>query len=272
MDPTSIVSSFERLHDYFIAVGFAVARMTGVIVVMPPFTRVGTTGILRGAIALAFALPLAPVVMPTVAGAQLTVAAIATLLLKEMAVGVTIGLVLGVPFWAAEAAGDVLDLQRGSTAASLIDPLAMTQESISGTLFGLAMVAVYYASGGLDLTLRTVYDSYAFWPPGRFLPIFSDAAGELFVDLLDTIITTGVVLGAPIIVCLLLADLLLALISRAAPHLNIFALTLSVKNLVFAVLLVLYCVFLINYMGVDVAALLDVGSKLEAIRAPTTNR
>ena len=165
MDPTSILSSFERLHDYFMAVGFAVARMTGLIIVMPPFTRVGTTGILRGAIAIAFALPVAPIVLPTLAGAQLTVAAIATLLLKEMVVGVTIGLVLGVPFWAAEAAGDVLDLQRGSTASSLIDPLAMTQESISGTLFGLALVASLCALHGAGIVSVAVVSRR--WAPTR---------------------------------------------------------------------------------------------------------
>jgi len=272
MDQTSIVAAFERLHDYFIAGGFAVARMTGMITVMPAFTRVGATGILRGAIALALALPLVPIVVQAMADERLTVAAIAILLLKELTVGVVIGLVLGVPFWAAEAAGDVLDLQRGSTAASLLDPTAMTEESITGTLFGLAMVALYYGSGGLTLTLRTVYESYGVWPAHRFMPIFSMSAGRLMVGLLDDVVSMGVALGAPIMVCLLLADLLLALVARAAPHLNIFALTLSVKNLVFALLLTLYCAFLLSYMGEDLKSLLVAGTRLEAIGPPRLPR
>ena len=55
MDPLAIAQLFERLHDYFIAAGFALARMTGVIIVMPAFTRIGAPGILRPAIALALA-------------------------------------------------------------------------------------------------------------------------------------------------------------------------------------------------------------------------
>jgi type III secretion protein T len=269
VDPLAIAQLFERLHDFFVAAGFALARMTGVIMVMPAFTRVGATGMLRPAIALALALPLMPALVQAITGAQLTAMMIVVLLLKEMIVGVVIGIVLGVPFWAAEAAGDVLDLQRGSTAASLIDPLAMTEESITGTLFGLAMVALYFASGGLPLTLRTIYDSYALWPAPALLPIFGASAPQLFVGLLDTIITMGLVLVAPIVVCLLLADLVLALVSRASPHLNVFALVLSVKNLAFAVLLVLYCAFLIDYMGGDLNSLLRAGSDLEAIRAAT---
>ncbi len=272
MDPAAIAPFLDRVHDYVVATGFAVARVTGMIIIMPAFTRLGTTGILRGAVALALALPIVPTLVQALAGQGLTAAAIAVLLLKEMTVGVIIGLVLGVPFWAAEAAGNVLDLQRGSTSGSLIDPSAMTAEGITGTLFGLAMVALYYGTGGLQLTLRTLYDSYALWPAGRFLPTFSAAASQLFIGLLDNVITTGLMLGAPLVVCLLLADLLLALVSRAAPHLNVFALSLSVKNLVFALLLTLYCTFLIYYMGADLRSLVLAGRQLQPIAVPATRQ
>src|SRR5262249_58328869 len=100
------------------------------VIVMPAFTRLGATGLLRGGIALTLAFPLVPLVAQALAGEQLTVAAIAILLLKELTVGVVIGLVLGVPFWAAEAAGDVLDLQRGSASASLPHPSGTPQRTV----------------------------------------------------------------------------------------------------------------------------------------------
>ena len=272
MDPNSLAPLFGRLHDYVNAMGFAMARLTGMIIVLPAFTRLGTTGILRAAIALVLAFPLVPVLVQSLEGVSLTVTTTAVLLLKEVTVGLIIGLVLGVPFWAAETAGGLLDLQRGSTSASLMDPAAMTADSISATLFALVMVALYFGSGGLPLTLRVVYDSYGMWPAGRFLPLFSAASGDLFLRLLDNVMTMGLMLGAPLVVCLLLADLLLALVSRAAPHLNVFALSLGVKNLVFALLLVLYCTFLIKYMGTDLESLLTSAHQLEAIAPPAAQR
>ena len=268
MDLSSIIQSFERLHDYIMATAFALARMSGLIIIMPAFTRIGLTGVLRAATALVLALPLVPMIVAAIASERLTVTTIAALLFKEVIIGLTIGLVLGVPIWAAEAAGDVLDLQRGSTAASLLDPLATTDESITGTLFGLVMVALYFGSGGLPLTLRTVYDSYGIWPAASVFPTLSLAASEFFVRLLDNVVTMGLVLVAPIVVFMLLTDLLLGLVSRAAPHLNVFALVLSVKNLIFALLLVLYCAFLIKYMGTDLGSLLGAGSDLETIGKP----
>jgi type III secretion protein T len=258
----------ERLQDYAIATGFALARMAGLISIMPAFTRIGLSGILRAATALALAVPVVPMIVTAHASERLTVTIVAALLFKEVIIGLVIGLVLGVPIWAAEAAGDVLDLQRGSNAAGLIDPLATTEESITGTLFGLIMVALYFGSGGLRLTLRTVYDSYAIWPATAVFPALTPAASQFFIRLLDNVVTMGLVLVAPIMILLLLSDLLLGLVSRAAPHLNVFALVLSVKNLVFALLLVLYYAFLIKYMGTDLGSLLGAASVLETIAKP----
>jgi type III secretion protein T len=272
VDQSLFIQLFGRLHDYIAAAGFAVARLTGMMMVLPAFTRLGATGILRAAIALVLAFPIVPVLVQSVGGQDLTVTTTAVLLLKEVIVGLIIGLVLGVPFWAAEAAGGVLDLQRGSTSASLMDPSAMTAESISGTLFGLVMVALYFGSGGLPLTLRFVYDSYGLWPAAHFLPLFSATAGGLLIGLLDNVVTMGLMLGAPLVVCLLLTDLLLALVSRAAPHLNVFALSLGVKNLVFALLLVLYCGFLVRYMSADFESFLTAGHQLKAIAPPAAQQ
>jgi type III secretion protein T len=258
----------EHFYAYVIAISFASARMTGLIVIMPAFTRMGLTRLQQTAAALALALPLVPMIVAGIAREQLTPMVIAFLLFKEVLIGLVIGVVLGVPIWAAETAGDILDLQRGSTAANLFDPSSTTEESITGTLFGLIMVALYFGSGGLALTLHTVYDSYAIWPASSILPALTAAAAEFFVRLLDSIVTMGLVLVGPIVIFMLLTDLTIALVSRAAPALNVFALSLGVKNFVFTLLLVLYGAFLIAYMRNDLGSLLRAGSDLETLATP----
>jgi type III secretion protein T len=209
-----------------------------------------------------------PVITATLGAEPLTFGKIAALEFKEITVGVVIGLVLGVPFWAAEAAGDILDLQRGSSLATVVDPNSTTETSITGTMLGLIIVALYYVSGGLFMTLRALYASYDIWPISRFLPLFGPNAGQLLLGLLDEIITMGLMLVVPIVICLFLADILLALVSRAAPHFNIFALSLAVKNLVFATLLVLYSGFLASYVSRDLTTLLGASRWLETLGKP----
>lgn len=248
---------------YVIAAAVGTARMTGLMLVMPAFTRIGLSGTLRIGVALALALPLFPFIIATMTPEPLSFGQMAGIVLKETVVGIAIGLVLGVPIWAAEAAGEILDLQRGVTFAELVDPSLTTHNNIAATLFALVMVALYFASGGLSLTLRAVYDSYSLWPLTSFTPVFNAESGRLFLKIMDDILGMGLMLVAPIVLALLLADVSLALVARAAPHLNIFVLSLTVKNFAFALLIVLYGAFLLSYMRQNLASIVDGTAKLE---------
>jgi len=256
---------FRPLQPYILAAAFALARMLAMMVVFPVFDRLGVTGFIRNSIALVISIPIIPMIVAHLDGEQLSLGLIAALLLKEVVVGLIVGVVLAVPLYAAEVAGDVLDLQRGSSSASLSDPLGSTQSNITGTLLALIVIALYFASGCFDLTLRAIYDSYGIWPVRRILPLLSREAGGLLLSLLDTVVSTGVMLVGPIVVCLLLVDLLFALIARAAPSLQPFYLSMTVKNLVFSLVLVLYGAFLVGYMKNGLVVFLDAKPQLEAI-------
>ena len=256
---------FRPLQPYILAAAFALARMLAMMIVFPVFDRLGVTGLIRNSIALVLAIPLIPMIAAHLGSEQFSLGLIAALLLKEVVVGLIVGLVLGVPLYAAEVAGDVLDLQRGSSSASLSDPLGSIQSNLTGTLLALIVITLYFASGCFDLTLRAVYDSYGIWPVHRLLPLLSREAGGLLLSLLDTVVATGLMLVGPIVVCLLLVDLLFALIARAAPSLQPFYLSMTVKNLVFSLVLVLYGAFLVGYMKNGLVVFLDAKPQLEAI-------
>jgi type III secretion protein T len=263
--PADIAVLLQHLYEYLAASGIVFSRMLAVMLVMPVFTRIGVTGLLRNGIALALTLPLVPATAAALGQEHLDTVRIAALLFKEFTVGIVLGFVLGAPLWAAEAAGDILDLQRGASMATLIDPQGAEEASVTGTILALVMVALFFASGGLMMTMRMLYESYGIWPVGRFLPLLGRDAATQFLGLLDDVFTLGLLLVVPIIVCLLLADIMLALVSRAAPHFNIFALSLAVKSLLFAALLVLYSSFLASYMGRDLSALAGATDRLLAI-------
>ena len=260
-----IGNPFQELGPYILAAAFALARMLAVMTVFPVFDRLGVTGFIRNTIALVVSIPVIPMIADQIGSEQLSLGLIAALLLKEVTVGLVVGLVLGVPLYAAEVAGDVVDLQRGSSSATLVDPLGANQANITATLLALIIIALYFGSGCFDLTLRAIYDSYGIWPVRRFLPVFSREAGDLLLRLLDTVVATGLMLVGPIVACLLLVDFLFAIIARAAPQLQPFYLSMTVKNLVFSLVLVLYGAFLVGYMKNSLAGFLDVKPKLEAI-------
>ncbi|SRR5690554_282583 len=260
-----LFSSLERLQLYLVAGAFALARFGSLIAIMPLFSRSRLVGLLRNGVALAFALPVLPLIVASLERSGATGPAMVALIFKEAIVGLTLGFLLGITFWAAEAAGNIVDLQRGSTMATLIDPMMTHETSATGTLLAIIMVAVFLVAGGLELMLTALYASYEVWPVDRLIPVFSPEAAGIFLDLLTRVVLMALTLAFPLILSQLLSDLILAFLTRASPHLNIFALSLVVKTFAFSFVFVLYATYLVTYMERDIAFLRGIGEQIEAL-------
>jgi type III secretion protein T len=266
MNTYALLGTFEAFYPYIVAISLAMTRLVAMMSVMPAFTRLGITGLLQTSVAIVFVLPILPMVLDALGGEPMTLGRYAVLLAKEAAIGLVIGVVLGIPIWAAEAAGDMVDLQRGTTLAGLLDPASVAESSVTGTLFAIALVAMFYATGGLSVVLRTVYESYGIWPVASTAPVLGPDTGRIVLSLLDDVMSMGLMLAVPIVLAMLLADFCLALIARAAPHLHVFDLSLSLKSLVFCLILVLYSSFMFSYMEFDLRWMLTAKDRLEMLK------
>lgn len=241
-------SSLSDLLIYVFAAAFATARISALFFIMPVFTRVRLSGLLRSGLALALVVPIFPMMVNELSQNQMTSIMILLFLFKEVIVGGLLALVLGVPFWAAEAAGDIVDLQRGSMMGNLIDPSMTYETSITGTLLAIITIMVFISAGGLGFTLHSLYVSYNIWPVGNIIPELTEQTVFVFLDLLTRIMVMSITLMFPLITSFLLSDIVFAFIARASPHLNIFALSLVVKTLVYCVVFAVYSSFLIGYL------------------------
>jgi type III secretion protein T len=271
MQPDLLASSTELLttiYTYLDIGALAGGRMMGLMMVMPLFTRMGMTGLIQTCVAVALAAPVVPTlvhVVPPDGFGLLTVIAMGA---KEIMVGFILGTLFGIPIWAAETAGEVLDLQRGSSAAQLFDPAFVSQLNITGTFLSIVMVALFFASGGFLMMLGGVYDSYKIWPIDHYLPLLSDAAPLVLLGLMDKVMSMAVVLCAPILIAMFVADISLGLVSRAAQNLHVFDMSLAFKNLIFVISMLIYCVFLIQYMGGNMSFLLEIPRLTESLAPP----
>lgn len=241
-------SSLSDLLTYVFAAAFATARISALFFVMPLFTRIRLPGLLRSGLALALVVPVFPMMVNELSQNQMTSIIVLLFLFKEVIVGGLLALVLGVPFWAAEAAGDIVDLQRGSMMGNLIDPSMTYETSITGTLLAIVTIMAFVAAGGLTFTIRMVYESYNIWPVRDFFPSFSENTLIALLDLLTNILVLAITLMYPMIISLIISDIVFAFLARASPHLNIFALSLVVKTLVYCIVFALYASFMLGYV------------------------
>jgi len=240
---------------WLVALALGVARPLALVSLFPAFSRTGIAGPVRGAVAVALCLPALPVIDQALAASQASAVWVLLLSLKEAALGMALGLLLGTPFWALEIGGDLLDLQRGATQGRLDDPSGFGDLSITGSFLVVLGIALFAGSGGLEVLAGSLYRSWRIWPPLGLLPPLGPATPALLLGLLDEVTRQAIRLAAPVMLAMLLADVSLILAGRVAPNLRIDNQALAARNLAFFVFLPLYAAFLLFYMQQDMSGM-----------------
>ena len=229
----------------------ASARPLGFVMLQPIFGRFGISrGFLRGAVLVAMTAPVLPSAFALAqATPQITETAnMPMLMLREIVIGAVLGVLTGIPFWAALAAGDFIDMQRGASMANIMDPGSSSESSVSGTFFFMVCVLVLAAEGVLFPTIfGPLMQSYAMFPIFDSFALPDPRQGELALRLLDQIMRAGLLLALPVLVPLLLAEMILVIGTKYMPQINAMFLAMSLKQIVHVLLLLIYTVILARY-------------------------
>ena len=212
------------------ALALAMARAMGVVMVLPIFTQTGITGILRTGVVIAIALSLLPFVMHEMDSAgPVGTPLMFAVLLKEGFVGFLLGLAFGIPFWGVQSAGDLVDFQRGLMGATIADPSQSSEASVTGLFLLLTMITLFFIVGSMMVVIETLYQTYAIWPLFDFTPDLSTENAAALFTLLDNVMRLAFVIAGPVMIAMFLGDAVLGAITRFAPQLDVFVLSMAIK-------------------------------------------
>jgi flagellar biosynthesis protein FliR len=189
----------------------------GMLVIGTPFLgALHAPAQLRAGLTLLLALMLMPfVTMP----ASLSVGALALVVLREVAIGAALTLVIRVLITAAEFAGQFTGYQIGLSLGSLIDPQSGVRNNVLALLYANVTTVICFASNAHHALLRALADSYAALPLG--VGGVDASLATSVAQILGLVFILGVRIAAPVIVVLLLVELALGLLARVAPSLNV---------------------------------------------------
>lgn len=155
------------------------------------------------------------------------------LLVKEVFIGSALGFIISVPFFYSQAAGALIDHQRGSQSLQVTDPSTQTQTSPTGTLYNNMMLVTFFMIGGPLLFFDAMFSSYSVIPADAFLPPeFFKLTNHFWLTLMrmfTTIVSISLQLSAPSIIAMLMSDLFLGIANRMAPQVQISFLLWSLK-------------------------------------------
>ncbi|WP_439495813.1 type III secretion system export apparatus subunit SctT [Bosea sp. (in: a-proteobacteria)] len=255
LSPEELQKLILAAIELVVAAGLGSARAIGIMLVLPVFTRPQIGGLVRGALAIAITLPMLQHVADAVAtldgGTRMV--KVALLGLKEVFVGLLLGTLLSIPLWSIQAVGEIVDTQRGITSETApVDPATRSQASATGLLLGITAITIFVVSGGLQTMVDGLYKSYLIWPVVNFMPSLSTQGAMELVSLLDHIMRTMLLIAGPVLIFLLLIDISVMLLGRFAPQFKPNDLAPTLKNIGFAIFMVVYAVYLMEYMKAEI--------------------
>lgn len=223
----------QGINQMILLAALVTARLMPVVYLVPYLGGQVVPQQVKMGIALALTVLVYPAVWQTGAAGALPGGALAigALIVKELVVGLMIGFVAALAFEALRVAGQMIDSARGQTMATAFVPQLKSQASVSADFLYQLGVVIFLLTGGHRLFLSALVKSYVMLPPQRF-PAFGahlEAITMGIVRLTADTITLGVLLAFPVVAAILLANVLLALINKAAPQINVFFLGMPLK-------------------------------------------
>jgi len=214
------------------AVALASLRMVAFLVIAPPFSYNGFPAQVKGMLAIGLAIAVAPRVD---AGYQSgDTGAFLLDMVRELAVGATLGFLVFLVFSAIQSAGSFIDLFGGFQLAQAFDPQAMINGAQFTRLFQLTALALLFATGGYQLIIGGLVRTFDAIPLAGGFDL-ADPAKEMVTGVTQMFLAALQIAG-PLIVVLFLADVGLGLLTRVAPALNAFALGFPLKIMLTVVL------------------------------------
>lgn len=155
------------------------------------------------------------------------------LILKEFMVGIVLGMVANILFYAVQLAGALLDLLIGFSMASLFDPTFGTNSQITGRFKNILAILVLLATNGHLLLIQGILASFDWISLQAFVPAWMDGRLSTFLmDCVQQMFIIGFLMAAPLIGTLFIVDVALGIIARTVPQMNVFVVFPPVKILI----------------------------------------
>ena len=164
------------------------------------------------------------------------------LIAQEAVTGLLIGIGSGVTLYILNFSGHMLDMEIGFSMAMEMDPTTQVQTTISATFLTAVFMLMFIASDMHYFLIDAVVDSYKVIPIGE--GIVSPNLYKIFVQYVIDYFVIGFRIILPVFACILVINVILGILARIAPQMNMFVFGMQLK--VFAGLSLIF--ILMNFL------------------------
>lgn len=234
--------------DRWFSAGFIVfARLLGFIRFAPIFNRKEIAGLVKLALVFILTIMLTPLLKPAAPPAGISPL---LLLLLNFAVGAIIGYIAQLLILAIEAGGDMINTQMGLSSAMVMDPTTNSQTSILSRIITLLGLIIFIELGGFYWLINALIRSFEIFPLYAVsIPLEKIINMDYLVTTTSNVLYMGLQIASPVLLATLGQDIILGVISKTAPQVNVFQLSFLFKPVFGAAIMIWILPMLINVIS-----------------------
>lgn len=164
--------------------------------------------------------------------------------------GALMGFIANCILSAVEAGGDMINMQMGLSSAMVLDPTSQTQVSILGKFIGLLGLIIFINIGGIYWIFNAFLRSFEIFPVYAIaIPLDKIVNMQYIITITSNVLYVGLQIASPVLLATLGQDIILGIISKTAPQINVFQLSFLFKPVFGAAILLWIMPMLVNVIS-----------------------
>lgn len=230
---------FPAINASLLSGIYVFSRIMGFFRMAPVFNRKEIPGMVKLALALIFTVILTSFLSPKVPDILAAKDSMLLSILLNYAVGAIIGYMAQLILLAIEAGADMINMQMGLSSAMVLDPTTSSQVSILTKLFSLLALLIFIELGGVYWLIHAFLRSFEIFPLyATTLPLAEIINMDYLIKMSSNVLYMGLQVASPVLLATLGQDIILGVISKTAPQVNVFQLSFLFKPVFGAAILV----------------------------------
>lgn len=152
---------------------------------------------------------------------------VALMLLREVFLGLFLGFLLHVTTLVVRVGGELIGHEMGFMVARQVDPATGIQIPLITSVYDTLFLLALFAMNGHHWLIRALESSFRRAPIGRM--DLEKNSGLLLVELFSQMFGAGIVFAAPVMIFLALVSVMMGLLARMAPQLNVMEIGFTLR-------------------------------------------
>jgi len=222
-------------------------RISAFFMVLPVFGWQSIPVRIKVAMTVLLAVFFSMITPISVDAGQISSAEAILLIANEATYGLALGLVAALIFAVVKFSGGIIEREMGLTMAEILDPLTGESEQTLCILLEMIFIMLILSANGHHLFLLIISRSYESFPAGSIptIPVLTE--GIIVAG--STMLIYGLKLALPILAAFILLMVILAVLARMVPEMNILFVSFPLRVGLGLLMMAIFMPFIGSFVG-----------------------